>query len=133
MKTKFNFFFITMVSAFIVMSCSHAHAQSYSAKDLDGTWMRDDGMVITIGGTAMFEGGGNALVMSVGKSGWPASIEHYAFKYRGIKYIKDNTWKGTNYRHRVETNARVEDGEAIFVMSRDKKSFKASGYTYTKR
>jgi hypothetical protein len=128
MKTTKKPFLLLLFVAMVGMST--VKAQSFSAKDLDGTWTRSDGMVIGIVGTAMFEEGGNALVMSVGKSGWPASTAHYAFKYREIKYIKDNTWKGINYRHRQETDARIKDGEAIFVMSNDKKSFQASGYTY---
>lgn len=132
MKTKIMKPAIILMFFLVALGFNVVKAQNYHAKDLDGTWTRNDGMVLGINGTAMFEEGGNALVMTVGKSGWPASTEHYAFKYREIKYIKDNTWKGTNYRHRLETNARVKDGEAIFVMSSDKKSFKASGYTYYK-
>lgn len=131
-KKKARKLFIVLMLIFTAFGFNEIKAQSFSAKDLDGNWTRSDGMMIAIGGTGLFEEGGNALVMSVGKSGWPESTAHYAFKYREIKYIGGNTWKGVNYRHRVETDARVKDGEAIFVMSNDKKSFKASGYTYTK-
>ncbi|AWK06363.1 hypothetical protein HYN56_19885 [Flavobacterium crocinum] len=124
--------FILLTLILTVLGTGQIQAQGFSPKDLDGNWTRNDGMMISISGTGTFEEGGNALVMSVGQSGWPASTAHYAFKYREIKYVQGNTWKGINYRHRTETNARVKDGEAIFVMSNDKKSFKASGYTYIK-
>ncbi|TXF77748.1 hypothetical protein [Chryseobacterium sp.] len=129
LKTKLR---ICLSILLLMFSISAVYAQDFSARDIEGNWTRDDGMKISILGTANFEEGGNALVMAVGKSGWPSSTEHYAFKYRKIKHAGGNTWKGVNYRHRVETNARIEDGEAVFIMSDDKKSFRASGYTYRK-
>lgn len=112
---------------------TNLNAQKFDAKDIDGNWTRDDGMKIGISGTAVFGEGSKAMVMNVGKSGWPPSTAHYAYKYQKIKYISGNTWKGINYRHRTETDARIEDGEAVFIMSDDKKSFKATGgYTYRK-
>jgi len=105
----------------------------FSAKDIDGTWTREDGMKISILGTNTFAEGSQALIRAVGKSGWPQNVVDYKYKYQKIKYVGGNTWKGINYRHRVETGASIEDGEAVFTMSDDKKSFKATGgYTYRK-
>jgi hypothetical protein len=125
-------FGIIVLFALLVFGFNEMKAQNFSAKDIDGNWIRDDGMGISITGTAMFAEGSKALVMFVGKSGWPESTAHYAYKFQHIKYVSGNTWKAINYKHRVETGVRIEDGEVSFTMSDDKKSFKASGYTYTK-
>ena len=118
----------------MILSFNNLVAQNFSAKDINHVWTRDDGMKISILGTGIFAEGGNAIVMAVGKSGWPTNTQNYAYKFRAIFYVRDNTWKAVNYRHRVETGARIEDGEVIFVMSDDKKSMKIlGGYnTYTR-
>lgn len=123
-KNRLQIVFILLCAMF---SFSSLNAQSFSAKDLDGNWIRDDGMGISITGTAIFAEGSKALVMFVGKSGWPESTAHYAYKFQHIKYVSGNTWKATNYKHRVETGVRIEDGEVTFTMSDDKKSFKVTG------
>ena len=117
---------------FLIITTFTVNAQTYSPKDINSGWKRSDGMFITINGTAVFADGGKAMVMDVGKSGWPVSTQHYAYKYMDIRHVEGNIWKATNYRHRVETNARVKDGEATFIMAADKKSFTTSGYTYSK-
>ncbi len=117
----------SLILLLLMVGFMNLNAQNFSAKDINHNWTRDDGMRISISGTGVFEEGGSALVMGVGKSGWPTSTQNYAFKFRRIFYVKDNTWKAVNYRHRVETGARVEDGEVIFVMSDDKKSMKILG------
>ena len=126
-KKKSRKSFIVLMLIFTAFGFNEIKAQSFSAKDLDGNWIRDDGMGISISGTAIFAEGSKALVMFVGKSGWPESTAHYAYKFQHIKYVSGNTWKATNYKHRVETGVRIEDGEVTFTMSDDKKSFKVTG------
>ena len=69
----------SLILLLMMLGFANLTAQNFSAKDINHIWTRDDGMKISILGTGTFGEGGNALVMSVGKSGWPASTQNYAY------------------------------------------------------
>ena len=60
---------LSLILLLMMLGFENVKAQNFSAKDINYTWTRDDGMKIIIAGTGIFGEGGNALVLSVGKSG----------------------------------------------------------------
>lgn len=134
MKTvKSTNFRLTLILFLIVMSITKISAQTaFRAKDLDGTWTRNDGMKINILGTDLYNDGSRASILNVGKSGWPQNVVGYLFKFTKIKYTSGNTWKAINNVYRQENKHTVEQGEVLLKMSDDKKSFQAGNDTYKK-
>ena len=115
-----------------ILVSSTISAQSFKASDLDGRWKRSDGMIIDIKGTSTFVEGSDALVINVGNSGWPQSARMVAFKFRNLKYVGGNQWKGINYMHMPQGNYRKEDGKVTIIMADDKKTLRANGMLYTR-
>lgn len=117
----------------LVLGITELHAQStFRAKDLDGTWTRNDGMKINILGTDLYNDGSRASILNVGKSGWPQTVVGYLYKFTEIKYSSGNTWKAINNVYRQENKHTVEQGEVFLKMSDDKKSFKVGNDTYSR-
>lgn len=125
---------ICLLCLFIFLICSQLLAQDFRSQDLDGTWKRNDGMIISIDGTNIFDDGSVALIKAVGSSGWSTTQINYGYKFTNIKYKGGNMWKGVNYTWMANSTIgfREENGVATFLMSEDKQSFRSVGGTYSR-
>ena len=117
----------------ILAGFTSAYAQTFDAKDLDGTWERNDGVRLSIDGTAVFAEGSIALIFAVGNSGWPESVIKYYSKFKNIKHKGNNTWTANNYAYSRSSKSFIADGAATLVMSDDKSYFKCAGLVYTRK
>lgn len=109
------------------------NAQTFDAKDLDGTWERNDGVRVSIDGTDKFAEGSIALIFAVGNSGWPESVIKYYSKFKNIKHKGNNTWTANNYAYSRSSKSFIADGVATLLMSDDKSYFKCGGLVYTRK
>ena len=128
---------LNCITAFVIFlatsSFYKAHAQSFDAKDMDGIWERNDGMRLSISGTAIFAEGSKAMIFNVGGSGWPESAAHYNYKFQDIKHKVNNTWTASNYKYSQQKKTVFSSGNSIFIMSNDKAEFTCDGYTYYRK
>ena len=109
------------------------NAQTFDAKDMDGMWERNDGVRISITGTAIFAEGSRALIFAVGNSGWPTSVVQYNFKFTNIKHKENNTWTANNNAFSKANNTFIPSGNSILIMNKDKSDFTSGGYTYYRK
>ncbi len=126
--------YVTVFVFFLAISSfSNLQAQTFDAKDMDGTWERNDGMRLSISGTAVFAEGSKAMIFNVGGSGWPESAAHYNYKFQDIKHKGGNTWTASNYKYSQQKQTVFSSGNSIFLMSKDKSEFTCDGYTYYRK
>jgi len=118
---------------FLLATIFITNAQTFNAKDMDGTWERNDGVRVSIDGTDKFAEGSIALIFAVGNSGWPESVIKYYSKFRNIKLKRNNTWTANNFAYSRSSKSFIADGIATLVMSDDKSYFKCGGLVYTRK
>ncbi|MCU7619184.1 hypothetical protein NZ698_18550 [Chryseobacterium sp. PBS4-4] len=130
--TKTSVLKFVLILFLMLMSITEINAQTkFRAKDLDGTWIRQDGMKINILGADLFDGT-LATIQNVGNSGWPKSVVGYLYKFTQIKYVSGNTWKAVNNVYRQQNGHTVEQGEVLLKMKDDKQSFEVGNDVYKK-
>lgn len=118
---------------FIIATIATTNAQTFDAKDLDGMWERNDGVRISISGTAVFAEGSRALIFAIGNSGWPESVVQYNYKFQHIKHKGNNTWTANNYAFSKVKNTFISSGNSILIMNKDKSDFSCDGYIYYRK
>lgn len=118
---------------FLIVTAFTTNAQTFDAKDMDGIWERNDGVRLSIDGTAVFAEGSKALIFAVGNSGWPESVIKYNFKFQDIKHKGTNTWSASNFAYSKEKKTFIPSGNTSMIMSDDKSNFKCGGYTYYRK
>jgi hypothetical protein len=135
MKTKKISKQVIIILMFLVTltGFNNLQAQSFDAKDMDGMWERNDGVRISINGTAVFAEGSRALIFAVGNSGWPESVIQYNYKFQNIKHKGSNTWMASNFAFSKSKNTFISSGNSSLIMSKDKSNFTCDGYTYYRK
>lgn len=116
-----------------IMVISNVQAQTFDAKDMDGMWERNDGVRISIDGTAVFAEGSRALIFAVGNSGWPESVIQYNYKFQNIKHKGNNTWTASNNAYSKAKKNFIPSGSSLLIMNKDKSDFTCDGYTYYRK
>jgi len=100
----------------------------FAASDLNGTWLRNDGLMLNILGIGTIVDGGNAILSAVNHDEGK-NTSAIIFKLKNLKHQSGNIWKGNS----IEAKAGKQKEIVTFEMSDDRKSFKSQGYTYKKK
>ncbi|TDE53075.1 hypothetical protein [Flavobacterium sp. GT3P67] len=132
MKTKKKYLAL-LVFLMGVININNLQAQTFEAKDMDGMWERNDGVRISIDGTAVFAEGSKALIFAVGNSGWPTNSIQYNFKFKNITHNGDNTWNAGNQAYSKGTSTWQSSGNVTMTMNKDKSAFNCGGFTYSRK